>query len=138
EQGAEHVLDHHRDGYLQEVASLTGGQGVDVILEMLANVNLGHDLGVLAHAGRVVVIGSRGPVEINPRDLMAGDAAILGVLLWKTPAADAASIHAGLYGGLASGALKPVIAEELPLADAPRAHALVMQAGARGKFVLIP
>ncbi len=138
EQGAEQVLDHHQDGYLKEVASLTGGQGVDVILEMLANVNLGRDLTVIADAGRVVVIGSRGPVEINPRDLMGRDAAILGVLLWKTPAADAASIHAGLYGGLASGALKPVIAEELPLADAPRAHALVMQAGARGKYVLVP
>lgn len=138
DQGAEQVLDHHREGYLDELKQLTGGHGVDVILEMLANVNLGHDLGVLAHAGRVVVIGSRGTVEINPRDLMARGAAIFGMILWKTPAADAASIHAGLYGGLASGALHPVIAGELPLADAPRAHELVMQAGARGKYVLIP
>lgn len=137
-QGAEHVLDHHREGYLGELEQLTGGRGVDVILEMLANVNLGRDLGVLAHAGRVVVIGSRGTVEINPRDLMARDAAIFGMILWKTPAADATSIHAGLYGGLASGALNPVVAEELPLADVPRAHELVMQAGARGKYVLVP
>lgn len=138
DQGAEHVLDHHREGYLGELEQLTGGRGVDVILEMLANVNLGRDLGVLAHAGRVVVIGSRGTVEINPRDLMARDAAIFGMILWKTPAADATSIHAGLYGGLASGALNPVVAEELPLADVPRAHELVMQAGARGKYVLVP
>lgn len=137
-QGAEHVLDHHREGYLGELEQLTGGRGVDVILEMLANVNLGRNLGVLAHAGRVVVIGSRGTVEINPRDLMARDAAIFGMILWKTPAADATSIHAGLYGGLASGALNPVVAEELPLADVPRAHELVMQAGARGKYVLVP
>lgn len=137
-QGAAHVLDHHREDYLEELMQLTGNRGVDVILEMLANVNLGRDLGVLAHAGRVVVIGSRGPVEINPRDLMGRDAAIFGMILWKTPADDLASIHAGLYGGLASGALKPVIAEELPLEQAPRAHELVMQAGARGKVVLVP
>lgn len=137
-QGAERVLDHHREGYLDELMQATDGRGADVILEMLANANLGRDLTVLAQAGRVVVIGSRGPVEINPRDLMGRDAAILGMILWKTPADELASIHAGLYGGLASGALKPVIAEELPLAQAPRAHELVMQAGARGKVVLVP
>ena len=47
--------------------ALTGGKGVAVILEMLANVNLGRDLEVLAQNGRVVVIGSRGPVEIDPQ-----------------------------------------------------------------------
>lgn len=138
DQGAEAVLDHHRDDYLTELLQRTGGRGMDVILELRADVNLGHDLAVLAHAGRVVVIGSRGPVEINPRDLMSRDAAILGVLLWKTPPADAASIHAALYAGLAVGALKPVIARELPLDEAPRAHELVMQPGAHGKIVLIP
>src|SRR5205823_10063107 len=67
EQGAQHVLDHHAPGYLEELSALTNGRGVDVILEMLANVNLNKDLGVVARGGRVVVIGSRGPVEINPR-----------------------------------------------------------------------
>lgn len=138
EQGAEAALDHHRENYLQELLRLTGGRGADVILELRADINLGHDLGALAHAGRVVVIGSRGPVEINPRDLMSRDAAVLGVLLWKTPAADAASIHAALYAGLAVGTLKPVIAQELPLDAAPRAHELVMQPGAHGKIVLVP
>lgn len=137
-QRAEHVLDHHRDGYLDELMRITSGRGADVILEMLANVNLGRDLTVLAPAGRVVVIGSRGPIEINPRDLMARDAAILGMILWKTPADDLARIHAGLYGGLATGALKPVIAAELPLDQAPRGHECVMESGAQGKIVLVP
>ncbi len=137
-QGAEHVLDHHAEGYLQELLRLTGGRGVDLILEMLANVNLGRDLGVLAHGGRVVVIGNRGPVEINARDAMARDAAILGMLLPNTSASDHASIHSGLRAGLATGALKPVVAEELALEQAPRGHELVMQPGARGKIVLVP
>src|SRR5206468_11343662 len=58
---------------------------LDVILEMLANVNLGKDLGLLAERGRVVVIGSRGTVEIDPRATMGRDASILGMVLAKTP-----------------------------------------------------
>lgn len=58
----------------------TQGQGVNVILEMLANVNLGADLKVLAHGGVVAVIGSRGTVDINPRDLMMREASVVGVM----------------------------------------------------------
>ena len=57
EQGAHEVLDHGREGYLEQLTELTGGRGPDVFLEMLANVNLNHDLGVVAKRGRVVVIG---------------------------------------------------------------------------------
>ncbi|MGV3719808.1 MAG: NADPH:quinone reductase, partial [Actinomycetota bacterium] len=57
-QGAAHALDHHAPDYLQQVLALTQGNGVDVVLEMLANVNLGKDLTVLARGGRVVIIGS--------------------------------------------------------------------------------
>src|SRR5208283_2216103 len=70
-QGAHHVLNHSSEGYLDELMKLTDGRGADLILEMLANKNLGKDLTVLAKRGRVVVIGSRGPIEINPRDAMA-------------------------------------------------------------------
>lgn len=138
EQGAHHVLDHHSENYLEQVRTLTGGKGVDVILEMLANVNLGKDLGVLAKHGRVVVIGSRGSVEINPRDAMGRDASILGMTLMNTPEEDRASIHAALVAGLENGTLKPVVGKELPLSEAARAHELVLQPGAFGKIVLIP
>lgn len=138
EQGARLVLDHREQGYLERVREYTGGRGVDVILEMLANVNLGRDLGVLAPGGRVVVIGSRGPVEINPRDAMARDAAILGMVLFNTPPAELAGIHAALAAGLANGTLRPVVRCELPLREAPRAHELIMEPGALGKIVLVP
>jgi NADPH2:quinone reductase len=135
-EGAHEVLDHKASGYLDELMKLTGGRGADVILEMLANVNLAKDLGVLALRGRVVVIGNRGAIEINPRDAMARDAAILGMTLFNVNDADMASIHAGLVAGLENGTLRPVIGKELPLADAPKSHQQVMESGAYGKIVL--
>ena len=138
EQGAHHVLDHRAVGYLQQVLALTEGRGVDVILEMLANVNLGKDLEVLAKNGRVVVIGSRGTVEIDPRNTMARDASILGMSLFNVPPADLVSIHAALVAGLANGILRPIVRREFPLQDAPLAHRVVMEPGALGKIVLLP
>lgn len=137
-EGAHHVLDHRAPDYLNQVLALTDGQGVDVILEMLANVNLGNDLKILAKLGRVVVIGNRGNVEINPRDAMARDAAILGVMLFNASERDLGSIHAALVAGLENGTLRPVVGRELKLTDAPRAHEAVMEPGAYGKIVLIP
>jgi NADPH2:quinone reductase len=138
EQGAHYVLDHGQPGYLEELQALTKGRGVDVILEMLANVNLAKDLTLLAMHGRVVVIGSRGTVEINPRETMRRDASILGFTLLNASQAELGSIHAALVAGLENGTLRPVVGRELPLAEAPRAHQTVMEAGAYAKIVLIP
>jgi len=143
EQGAHHVLDHRAPGYLEQVLTLTNGRSVDVILEMLANVNLGNDLGVLAPGGRVAVVGNRGTnnqgtVEINPRITMNRDAAILGMSLVNVSAQDLARIHAALVAGLANGTLRPIVGQEFSLVDAPRAHHVVIEANAYGKIVLIP
>src|SRR2546425_5778894 len=107
-------------------------------LEMLANVNLDRDLGVLALRGRIVVIGNRGNVEINARQAMVRDAAILGMVLWNTPEPEMAAIQAALGAGLANGSLRPVVAQEIPLKEAARAHEVVMSSGAHGKIVLVP
>jgi NADPH2:quinone reductase len=138
EQGAHHVFDHHAPATMEEIFKLTGGRGVDVIIEMLANINLGKDLGILARGGRVVIIGSRGTVEINPRDAMSRDAAILGMVLFNASESDILSIHAALGAGLENGTLRPVIGKEIPLAEAPRAHHEVMESSAYGKLVLLP
>ncbi|PYM94335.1 MAG: NADPH:quinone reductase [Candidatus Rokuibacteriota bacterium] len=138
EQGAHHVLDHNAPGYLDEVVKLTSGQGVDVILEMLANVNLQKDFGALAMRGRIAVIGNRGSVEINPRLAMNKNAAILGVALFHASPAQLIGIHGALVEGLRNGSLRPVIHQELPLAQASKAHEAVMQNGHVGKIVLVP
>jgi len=136
-QGAHHVLNHRSDGYLDRVQELTCGQGIDVILEMLANVNLDRDLGVLAKGGRVVVIGSRGRVEIDPRIAMGQESAILGMTLYNASEKELASMHAAFVEGLGNGTLRPVVSRELPLADAATAHHAVMEASTFGKIVLI-
>jgi len=138
DEGAHHVLDHKGPGYLEEVAKITDGRGVDVILEMLANVNLARDLPLLAKMGRVVAVGSRGTVEINPRDAMMRDASVIGMNYMNSSEAELASIHAALVAGLANGTLRPVIGKELPLKEAPQAHEAVMAPGAYGKIVLTP
>jgi NADPH2:quinone reductase len=137
-EGAHHVLDHHVEGYLQELMTLTEGRGVDVIIEMLANVNLDRDLGVLARFGRVVVVGSRGRVEIDPRQAMGRDASIHGMTAFNITTEERASIHAALIAGLEAGTLRPIVGKELPLAEAARAHREVLEAGAFGKIVLLP
>jgi len=137
-EGAHHVLDHGAPGYLDELMRLTGGQGVDVVLEMLANVNLQKDLGIVAMRGRIVVIGNRGMVEINARLAMNRDATILGMALYHATPAQLAGIHSALVEGLRNGTLRPVIGQELPLAQAPRAHEAVMAPGHHGKIVLVP
>jgi NADPH2:quinone reductase len=129
-QGAHHVLDHGSATYTDDLSRLTGGTGVDVILEMLANRNLGQDLRLLGRRGRVVVIGSRGAAEINPRDAMARDATIFGLLLFNTPDQELAAIHAALREALEKGSARPVIGREIPLADARVAHEAVMERGA--------
>jgi NADPH2:quinone reductase len=138
EQGAHHVLDHTAPDYLAEVGRLTGGRGADVIIENLANVNLQKDLDVVARHGRIVVIGNRGTIEINPRGTMSKDATILGLSLPNATPDELASIHAALIAGLANGTLRPVVGRELPLKDAAAAHTAVLEPGAYGKIVLIP
>jgi NADPH2:quinone reductase len=136
--GAHYVIDHRSADYEKQVMTLTGGDGVNLITEMLANVNLAKDLSMLAAGGRVVVIGNRGTIEINPRDAMAREAAILGLILWAATDAELAEIHSAIVAGLENKTLRPVVGQELPLADAARAHQLVMEPGAYGKIVLVP
>ena len=138
QQGAHHAVNHRDPDHLEQVRTLTGGRGVDVIVEVAAHINLGADLKILDYDGRVVVIGSRGTIEIDPRDAMTRDASILGVVLFNASERDLAGIHGALVAGLENRTLQPVIGEEIPLDQAPRAHRAVMEPHAFGKIVLIP
>jgi NADPH2:quinone reductase len=136
EQGAHEVFDHRVPDQFEQIMKATLGRGVDVIVELLANVNLGKDLTILAKGGRVAIIGSRGRVEIDPRDAMQRDVDLRGMTMPNTPPAERASIHAALVAGLENGTLRPVIGKEFPLAEAAQAHRAVMEPGAFGKIVL--
>ena len=135
-EGAHQVFDHRQAGYQEEILKATGGRGADVILEMLANVNLAADLKLLSTNGRVIIIGNRGEITINPRDLMLRRASARGFTLWAITPAEETEIHAGLIAGLENGTLRPVVGKELPLAEAARAHKEILERGAAGKIVL--
>ncbi len=137
EQGAHHVLNHHDPQRVEIIKQQTHGRGIHVVLEMLANANLALDLELVAPGGKIVVIGNRGTIEINPRLLMAKDAAIVGLLLMNATPEELADIHAGIIIGLQSRILNPVVGLELPLDQADQAHCRVMQTGHFGKIVLV-
>lgn len=93
---------------------------------------------MLALGGRVVVIGSRGNIEITPRDLMLRDAAIIGMMLWSASEATLMEIHRAIHAGLESGSLNPVISLEMSLAAAAEAHRRLLEPGRPGKMILVP
>jgi NADPH:quinone reductase len=137
-EGARHVFDHSKAGYTDEIMQATAGRGVDIIIEMLANVNLAADLKLLATNGRVIVVGNRGEITINPRDLMSRRASIRAFTLWAITEGEEADLHAGMSAAMENGTLRPVVGKEIPLAEAARAHKEIMEPGAAGKIVLIP
>jgi NADPH2:quinone reductase len=132
------VLDHHDPGHLESALALAGGRGFDLIVEFLANENLGDDLKALAPRGRVIVVGSRGSVDVDARDLMNAEGAVIGMRLPNAHPEEIAAARTAVDAGLRSGVLKPVVGRELPLAEAPRAHRLLMERPALGKLVLVP
>ncbi len=135
EQGAAYVFDHKAPDYLEQLMKVTGDRGVDLVIEMLANVNLGKDLTVLSQEGCIVIVGSRGDVQINPRLLMRAQGSILG-MTGGTPE-QYAQAHAAIGAGLRHGTLRPIIGRELPLAEAARAHHEIIEGPAYGKIVLV-
>jgi len=137
-EGAHHVFDHTKAGYAEDILKATGGKGANVILEMLANVNLATDLKLLAVRGRVVVIGNRGEVTSNPRDLMGRRGSVRGFTLWAVTEVETVEIHAAIRAGLENGTLRPIVGKEMPLKDAAQAHVDILAPGAHGKIVLVP
>ncbi len=138
EQGAREVFDHSAPGYEKDVLARTGGRGVDLIIEMLANINLVKDLDLIARRGRIVIVGNRGAIELNPRAIMGKDATVVGFTNWNALPAELAMAHAAIVAGMGRCGYRPQVGKELPLADAARAHEDVLKPGAYGKIVLIP
>jgi NADPH:quinone reductase len=137
EQGAEQAFNHRDAGRVDAIRQATDGRGVDIVLEMLANANLDTDLALLAKGGRVIVIGSRGRVEIDPRQTMGKEAAVLGMTLWNVPPDEVFRIDTALTAALEDRTLRPVVGRELPLAEAARAHREILEgSGTAGKMVL--
>jgi NADPH2:quinone reductase len=134
--GAHSTVDHSKPNYLDQVLALTDGRGVDVIVEMLANVNLEKDFQALAKYGRIVIVGSRGSLEFTPRLAMMKEADVLGMAVWNTTQQEYVSALSAVAAALESGVLRPIVGRELPLEHAAQAHVDILKEKAQGKMVL--
>jgi len=136
--GADAAFDHSDEKHLDAILEYTGGKGVDVIIEMLANENLERDFKALAMFGRIVIVGNRGSLQFTPRLAMSKDATIYGLSLFNYSDADRREIRDAVFNGLSDGSLKPIVNRTFALEDAPAAHKAVIETKAAGKIVLVP
>jgi len=137
ESGAIQVFNHRDKNYLSTLQSVTENKGFDLILEMAAHVNLEKDLELLSNRGRVIIIGNRGRIEIDPRMTMGKETDIRGLSLFNANEEEMKEIHSALVDALASKKLNPIISLELPIEEAAEAHRLVLESGKYGKIVLL-
>ena len=134
--GADYAIDHVNENNKEEIMSITKNKGPDVIIEFLANINLETDLKIVAQYGRIVVVGNRGNIEINPRLAMIKEADILGLALWNVrPKEYNESLYA-VEALLKSGLLKPKMGDVFNLENAKLAHEQIMSKKSPGKIVL--
>lgn len=133
--GAHHVFNHREDGYESAIVAAAGGRGPDLVIEMLANVNLGRDLALIARYGRVVVVGNRGSLDFNPRDVMAKDAVVRGMMVNNMTREEYTANMFRLAAGLETG-MRVAVDKELPLEQAAEAHKLALAPGRAGKIIL--
>ena len=134
--GADFVIDHVTEATIEDVLALMDGNGPDVIIEFLANRNLETDLKLIAPFGKIVIIGNRGSIEINPRLAMQKECDILATALWNAPKDEyEQSIH-GVIGMLKSGALRPIIGKTFSLQKASQSFEELAKGIGNGKIVL--
>lgn len=134
--GALRAFDHHADGYLDDILGATDGRGVDVVLDMAAHANLMKDVRVSATRGRIVVVGSRGSLEFDPRGLMSNDLDVRGMNVNNLRPDELNLVMHALEAAL-DGGLRVTVAQTFPLADAADAHRAVGERGKDGKIVLV-
>ncbi|MDT0166737.1 NAD(P)H-quinone oxidoreductase [Actinotalea sp. AC32] len=142
--GADVVVDHRTEDFVEAVRAATDGRGVDVVLDVVGAAYLDRNLRSLATGGRLAVIGMqrgrRGELDLGL--LLARRATVLGTTLRSRPPAEKAAIVAGVardvWPLVASGAIRPVVHERVPLADAARAHEALASGDVFGKVLLVP
>ena len=140
--GADHAIDYKTQDFVAEVLRLTGGKGTDVVLDMVAGEYIGRDVKCLAEDGRIVIIAVQGGSQstVDASLVLRRRLVITGSTLRPRPVAFKAKIAEALrktaWPWLESGAVKPVIHQVFPAAEAARAHALMESNQHIGKLVL--
>ena len=140
--GASAVIDYREDDFSAEIARLTTGEGVDVILDHIGGSYLDRNVNSLAKDGRLAVIGLQGGrrTELDLSALMARRGRITVTGLRSRPLAQRAAVLAGVRRNMwplvESGAIRPIVAQRFAMADAADAHTMMDKGGYVGKIIL--
>lgn len=134
--GADAAIAHVQKDAYDEIMAATDGQGPDVIIEMLANQNLETDLDIARKAGRIVILGSRGTIQIDPRHTMTKGLTILGMSAINLDTAETVEAYAALTKLVDEGEILPLVGDVMALAEAADAHERILTKKGNGKLVL--
>jgi NADPH:quinone reductase len=140
--GADHAINYKTQDFVEDVKRISGGAGVNVILDMLGGDYIARDVKCLAPLGRIACIATQrgAKAEVDILALMMKRAVLTGSTLRPRTVAEKAaiarSLEAKVWPLLAAGTCKPQIYKTFPLADAARAHTLMESSAHVGKIVL--
>ncbi len=140
--GADHAINYKTQDFEAEVKRLTVGNGVNVILDMVAGNYVAKEIECLSEDGRLVIIAVQGgaKAEFNAGVLMRRRLAVTGSTLRPRPIAFKAAIAQAclknVWPAIESGRIKPVIHSTFAAKDAAKAHALMESNQHIGKIVL--
>ncbi len=141
--GAERAINYRDEDFVSVVRELTGGKGVDLILDMVGGPYIERNIEALAVEGRLVQIAFQQPsrVEIDFLPMMIKRLTITGSTLRprtvEQKAEIAAALRAKVWPLIEAGKVKPLIHKTFPLAEAAAAHALMESSTHIGKIMLI-
>jgi NADPH:quinone reductase len=133
------AFNHKDPNYIQQIKSAYP-EGFDICLEMLASTNLNTDFSLMSTRGRIAIIGNRGELTINPRDIMSKELSIYGVALLQSTPEDMKSASEFINKCLEEAVFDPLVSMVLPLEEAPRAHQEIIERKKLtiGNLVLVP
>lgn len=134
--GGDVALPHVVSGQYDELMAATNDQGPDVIIEMLANQNLETDMEIARNGARIVILGSRGTIQIDPRHTMTKGLTILGMSAINLDAAQTAEAYGELTKLVDEGEILPLVGDVMALEKAAEAHEQILTKKGNGKLVL--
>jgi NADPH2:quinone reductase len=143
EYGLDHGINYAARDFVAAVRELTGGRGVDLVVDSIGGKVLAGSIEAAAYRGRVISVGSAGRDAERPdaRALAPGNKTLTGVFLGAELARSASRVHpmiARHVDDVARGALRVAIDRRFPLAEAAAAHAYLESRAAFGRVLLVP
>lgn len=134
--GADIVVNHKDSNHLQKAMGLNENDEIPLIIEFLADKNLQEDMEICKMNGRIIIVGNRGEITINPRMTMKKNLDIRGLSLFNATGTELNNIHEALSKGATEGWLKPGYHKTFKLENAADAHNLVARGPSLGKILL--